>query len=128
MELKENNDGRDHQEGERISNLDYLNELSNGNPKFVKDMIALFLTEIPQELRVIENGIKGIKGEEYETVRMAAHKLKSTIPFVGIERVIKGEVLEMEKLAAEKKDIARIEDLFKKIKKTCEKAAEELQE
>jgi HPt (histidine-containing phosphotransfer) domain-containing protein len=124
MELKENEAGDSH-EGERISNLDYLNELSNGNPKFVKDMIALFLTEIPQELRVIE---EAISKEEYETVRQAAHKLKSTIPFVGLEKHVRSEVLEMEKLGAEKKDIARIEALFRKIKRTCEKAAEELQE
>jgi HPt (histidine-containing phosphotransfer) domain-containing protein len=124
MDLKENNNG-DHHEGERISNLDYLNELSNGNPKFVKDMIALFITEIPHELRVIEDGIKK---EDYEIVRAASHKLKSTIPFVGIDKIIREDVVEMENLAKHGSDIGKIDTLFCKIKKTCERAADELKE
>lgn len=107
----------------RVTNLDYLTELSNGNTKFVEEMINIFLVEIPGEIKNLENSIRK---KDYGLVQRISHKLKSTIPFVGLDKVIEGEVYEIEKLAKEHSNISKIEELFSKVKRACRKAVEEL--
>jgi HPt (histidine-containing phosphotransfer) domain-containing protein len=108
---------------EKVVNLDYLTELSKGNKAFVKEMIALFLSENPEEMKTLEAGI--VNGN-HDQIKTMAHKLKSTIPFVGLDKVIGDKVSEIETLAANKGDIKEIESRFAVIKKACEKAYLEL--
>jgi HPt (histidine-containing phosphotransfer) domain-containing protein len=110
---------------EKVYNLDYLHELSHGNEEFVKEMIRIFLAEMPEEIQNLENSIKE---KNYTAIRHAAHKLKSTIPFVGLNFVIGKEVFEIEDLASKQLDLEKIELLFVKIKEMCNKAAEELKD
>jgi len=35
-----------------IVNLDYLNKIAKGNKNFVKEMIGIFLTENPEEIKM----------------------------------------------------------------------------
>jgi len=105
-------------------NLDYLTDLSKGNTKFVSEMIKIFLTENPEEMKSLE---KGIEEGNFDAVKATAHKLRSTIPFVGLDKVIEKEVAEVEALATEKTNMAEIKVLFVKIKKACELACSELQ-
>ena|SRR5687768_1029996 len=109
----------------RVSNLDYLQALANGNEQFIKEMISIFLVEMPQEIKSLE---ESIRKKSFEKIKLAAHKLRSTLPFVGLDKVIEKEVIEIEKMAAEKTDVKEIEPLFDTVKKACEKAAEELKE
>lgn len=109
----------------RVSNLDYLTEMSNGNGEFIGEMIRIFLVEMPTEIGNLEDGIMQ---QDHETIKQAAHKLKSTVPFVGLDRIINTELSEIEQLASSYADIKSIEPLFKKVKMMCEKAARELQE
>lgn len=108
----------------KIVNIDYLIKISKGNTKFVNEMVKLFLTENPDEIKTLE---KGIEEMDFDLIKTAANKLKSTIPFLGLDKAIEQEVTEMEKLASGEKDIQKIKTLFSKIKKTCEIACIELQ-
>ena len=134
--------------GQKVTNLDYLNELSKGNSQFVQEMIRIFLEENPSEIALLE---KGIKEKDFEIIKASAHKLRSTIPFVGIDRLIEDEISEMESLAGKQSGtqkieivpenpdikkieiiatdtsvIGQIEQMFKRIKEVCEKACSEL--
>lgn len=111
-------------ETEKITNLEYLEDLSKGNKAFVKEMIVIFLSENPEEIKTIE---KGIAEKNYELIKASAHKLRSTIPFIGLDKVIEREVEEMETLATNHDSIKEIEKRFLIIKETCEKACIELQ-
>ena len=111
-------------DSKKIVNLDYLIEVSNGNTKFVKEMVKLFLTENPEEIKAME---KGIEEKNFEAIKIIAHKLRSTIPFIGLDKIIEKEVAEVETLATDKADFGKIKTLFSKIKKTCEMACYELQ-
>jgi HPt (histidine-containing phosphotransfer) domain-containing protein len=111
-------------EAKKITNLDYLVDLSKGNKVFVKEMIEIFLSENPEEIKSIE---KGISEKNYELIKATAHKLRSTIPFIGLDKLIENEVEEIETLAAAQGDIREIEKRFLKIKEMCEKACWELQ-
>jgi response regulator RpfG family c-di-GMP phosphodiesterase len=106
-----------------VTNLDYLRMLSNGKPWFVEEMKELFLSENPQEIKQLENAI--LK-KDYETMGHVAHKIKSTIPFVGLSGRIENNLSEMEKLAESHADWNVIDQHFRKVKSVCLKAIEEL--
>ncbi len=119
-EITETNNSFD---SESVTNLDFLVELSKGNTGFVKEMISTFLTENIKEIGSLE---EAIRSKNFEAIKQAAHLMQSSIPFVGLDKIIESEVREIEKLAARRSDIHRIEQLFTKVKKACEKACVEL--
>jgi HPt (histidine-containing phosphotransfer) domain-containing protein len=108
---------------QRVTNLDYLVELSKGNNNFVKEMIGIFLSENSGELAEFE---KSIREKDYDAIKALAHKLRSTIPYIGLDKLIEKEVTEIENLAAKKSYIQKIESMFFKIKEICERARHEL--
>ena len=128
---------------EKVTNLEYLLKLSKGNNQFVADMIRIFLEENPAEIGTLE---KAIQNRDYVLINAAAHKLRSTVPFVGIDKIISEEISEIESLAKEKAGdpmsphqkplesglstekelIGRIEILFSHVKQVCFTACEEL--
>jgi HPt (histidine-containing phosphotransfer) domain-containing protein len=107
----------------KIVNIEYLKQLSRGNNQFVEDMIRIFLTENPEEIKLLE---KAILEKNYEVIKATTHKLKATLPYLGLEKVVEHEVAEAESLAASRGDIDRIGTLFQKIKEICERACNEL--
>lgn len=108
----------------QVTDLTYLIELSKGNKEFVKDMIDIFFAESPLEVKSIEEGVNTCN---YELIKSAAHKMRSTIPFVGLDKVIEKDLAEIEYLSGLRSDINKIENLFLKVKEVHRKAIEELQ-
>ncbi|MBA3664171.1 MAG: Hpt domain-containing protein [Bacteroidetes bacterium] len=104
-------------------NLGYLIGLSRGDKGFVKNMINVFLEENPKEIEMLEASIREV---DFDMIRASAHKLKSTIPFVGLDLKIGEVVNEIETLAAKGKDIESIKQLFSTVKKNSDMATEEL--
>lgn len=107
----------------KVTNLNYLETLSNGNSQLVADMIKLFLSELTIEMKRME---KGIIENDFELVKLFTHNMKGTIRYVGLDKIIKTELIEMEKLAIVQLDILRIEILFQKMKIIFKKAVHEL--
>lgn len=110
-------------ENGKVVDLTYVKDLARGNKAFIKEIITLFLSENPLELTAIE---KAINANDFEAVKSTAHKLKSTIPFIGLDKLVGTNVTEMESLAADKTSMAQIRSHFEKVKQTCEKAYNEL--
>lgn len=132
-----------------ITDLTYLAELAKGNTAFLKEMIRIFIKENPAEVQALEDAIKV---RDFAAMNIAAHKLRSTIPFVGIEKLIEADIQEIETLAesnlsaqriqiepeenteirkieiftTDKTVIQRIERLFPRVKEVCERARKEL--
>lgn len=135
----------------KVTNLDYLIDLSKGNMQFVKEMINTFLVENPKEIESLE---KAIQSKNFEDIKQTAHLLQSSIPFVGLDKIIENEVYEIEKIAADKSvlkkieilpadksdiqkieilstdkpSLQKIELLFSKVKEACENARQELKD
>lgn len=107
----------------KVINLNYITELSKGDTKFIEEMIAIFLSENPEEVKQLEEAIH--KGN-FDQIRSVSHHMKSTIPFMGLDLIIGNELLEIENLAAKKNNIEKIKNNFLILKKVCEKAVEEL--
>jgi HPt (histidine-containing phosphotransfer) domain-containing protein len=106
-----------------VTNLSYLIGLSRGDKSFVNKMITVFLEENPKEVQALEDSINGKK---FEVIKASAHKLKSTLPFVGLDSIVGKEVAEIESLAAKQTGYEVIQTLFAKIKENCSAAYSEL--
>lgn len=107
----------------KVTDLFYLRAISKGNKVFIDEMIAIFLSENPLEIELLETAITE---KDYEAIKAYAHKMKSTIPFIGLDKLIERDLEEIENLALQKNGIGRISILFAQIKKICLLAAEEL--
>jgi len=60
----------------------YLNELSDGNQEFIKEMIDLFVNKVPNDMKELEAAI-AIK--DYATIRGIAHTLRSSLSIFKLE-------------------------------------------
>jgi HPt (histidine-containing phosphotransfer) domain-containing protein len=107
----------------KTCNLDYLFELAKGDMEFVKEMIQVYLEENSGEL---DNLGLQVKRKNFSQIRQIAHKLRSSIPYVGLDMLIGDEVQEMEELARQEKDIEIIEEYYRKIRKVSDEAIAEL--
>lgn len=58
-----------------VVDLNYLHELSDNNKEFEKEVIELFLQQAPQQLEELD---KAVNNKDYPTIKMIAHKLKSS--------------------------------------------------
>ena len=62
-------------------NLAKVYQISDNDSDFVKDIINLFLTEMPTDLKSLK---KGIKEKDYKTAFAYAHKIKPTFDLLGM--------------------------------------------
>ena len=120
----------------KITNMDYLSDISKGNLAFIQEMIDIFVLENPKELESLNIAIRD---RNFDAIRQAAHLLQSSIPFVGLDRIIGKETSEIEQLASDRSIIVKDEipsagntsllkigALFYKVKESCENACLEL--
>jgi HPt (histidine-containing phosphotransfer) domain-containing protein len=107
----------------KVSNLDYLTVLSKGNKEFITEMLDIFLTETPVEIETLENAIAET---DFEQIQSIVHHMRSTMPFVGLDKHIGAELIQTEQLAKARSGIQTIKINFAKIKEVCNKAVEEL--
>jgi HPt (histidine-containing phosphotransfer) domain-containing protein len=108
---------------DNITDLRFLEKLANGDVIFIKTIVSVFLEENPKEIRTLE---KGIEAGDFMLIKTAAHKLKSTVPYIGLGKIIEKQIADIEKLAAANEEITKIESLFLEVKNICEKAQKEL--
>ncbi|MEC4049432.1 histidine kinase [Flavobacterium sp. SUN046] len=105
-------------------NLSKVYALSDNDPEFVMQIITLFITEVPQDLKQID---LGIKTKEHKLAYAYAHKIKPTLDLLGMTMAYE-EILQVEawtKVEGKKKEIIatfdsivdQVEKAIKEIKK-----------
>ena len=107
----------------KVTDLSYLLAISKGNKAFIDEMIDIFLSENPLEIELLGTAIEE---QDHIAIKAYAHKMKSTIPFVGLDKLIEKDLEEIESMASLKNGTERITVLFSQIKKICLLASEEL--
>lgn len=103
-------------------NLAKVYALSDNDPEFVLQIVTLFVTEVPEDLAEIK---EGIKKKDHKHTYAYAHKIKPTLDLLGL-KVAFEEILQVEawtKAEGEKKEI---KETFKSIKNQVEDAVKEL--
>jgi len=102
--------------------LAYLEKTVEGNIKFMTDVINLFLQQMPDMLDEMN---QNCEQKEWDKLRATAHKVRPSIELMGIHST-KEILLEIEKLAIEKKSLDLLSGMVKQVNTTCYAAMEEL--
>lgn len=106
--------------------LSYLVELSGGDKEFIGEMLQTFLgetSEMLDNLKEVENG------DDHERTYQIAHKLKSSLKMIGMERAAELCLQIEEKARAEQADEiqrSNIKDLVECVQQTIPALEEEL--
>lgn len=99
-------------------NLSKVNELSDNDPDFARQIVTLFLEEVPPEVKNIR---QGMKEKDYTRVYQAAHKIKPTLDLLGMDEAYE-DILAIEawtKAEGKKKEIkAVVKNLRQKVSDT----------
>jgi len=106
-----------------IVDLEYVTDLSRGNKDFIREIISIFLEENPAEIQILE---KAVADNNFDLVKSTAHKLKSTVPFLGLDKVVGQDLIEMENLALQRSNMSAIKEHLNEVKLACDKAYAEL--
>ncbi|TDE04103.1 Hpt domain-containing protein [Flavobacterium hiemivividum] len=103
-------------------NLAKVYALSDNDPEFVNEILTLFVTEVPADLKQIK---EGIKKKDHKHAYAYAHKIKPTLDLLGLNVAFE-EILQLEawtKTEGKKKEII---DTFKSIKSQVKEAIKEI--
>jgi hypothetical protein len=103
-------------------NLAKVYALSDNDPEFVNEILTLFVTEVPEDLKQIK---EGIKKKDHKHAYAYAHKVKPTLDLLGLNVAFE-EILQVEawtKAEGKRKDI---DYTFKSIKNQVKDAIKEI--
>ena len=103
-------------------NLAKVYALSDNDPEFVMQIISLFVTEVPLDLKQIE---LGIKVKDYKQAYAYAHKIKPTLDLLGMTMAFE-EILQVEAWTRAEGKRKEIKATFDSIEDQIEKAIKEI--
>ena len=103
-------------------NLSKVYALSDNDPEFVMQIITLFVTEVPLDLKQIE---LGIKEKEHKQAYAYAHKIKPTLDLLGMTMAYE-EILQVEAWTRAEGKRREIDATFESIQDQVEKAIKEI--
>jgi HPt (histidine-containing phosphotransfer) domain-containing protein len=103
-------------------NLAKVYALSDNDPEFVMQIIDLFVTEVPEDLKQIE---LGIKEKDHKLAYAFAHKIKPTLDLLGMTVAFE-EILQVEAWTKREGKRKEINDTFASIQSQVEKAVKEI--
>ena len=106
-----------------VCDLSYLHKISKGKKSFVLEMITIFLDQTAIDLKNIE---EAISKNNFETVSAIAHKMKTSIQFIGLTDKIKNDLDAMENIPEGSKNMDFIKNKFSNVKTVCQLAEAEL--
>jgi len=90
----------------------YLEEMAEGKPEFMKQVLSIFMDNTPSGLLLLEKLVND--GDDMEKIQKQAHFLKSSFGIVKVGGMHE-RLQQMESLAREKKDREQIEALMNEI-------------
>ena len=107
----------------KLVNFEYFSDLVGGKKDIMKELIDLFLKQLPEEMLILDSAIKNT---DYVTIKNTAHKMKSSIAIFSID--ILGDILqEMEVIATLAIDIEKLRQLNDRFRVLCKPVFEEIE-
>ena len=104
-------------------NLDYVEEIAGGDNSFKKELIQIFLGQIPD---FVVNMEKYLAEDNRDELAKEAHTAKSSVLIFRMEET--GNLLKKIQLCAENDEIGSIPELMNLVKSDLKSASEELTE
>jgi signal transduction histidine kinase/HPt (histidine-containing phosphotransfer) domain-containing protein len=108
----------------KVINLDYLKEISGGDAMIISKTIEKFLETTPE---ILDQMDRHLLHEEHTELGRAAHKLKSSVAFMGID-AIKETILEIESITKNKTELSKLPAHVGRVRQVLEQAYGELRE
>lgn len=105
-----------------IYNLDKINEMADGDEDFINSVISVFLDEVPEDLRNLE---EALAEENHEQVYKLAHKIKPNVDLLGMEQT-RERALQIETLGKNEANMSEIKEIFPTLKKDINQVVAEL--
>jgi HPt (histidine-containing phosphotransfer) domain-containing protein len=103
-------------------NLSKVYAISDNDPDFVKQILTLFLEEVPSEVKNIK---EGLKEKNHNRVYHAAHKIKPTLDLLGMDLAY-DDVLAIEKWTKAEGKKKEIKDVVKNMRQLIKLAVKEI--
>jgi HPt (histidine-containing phosphotransfer) domain-containing protein len=103
-------------------NLAKVYALSDNDSEFVMQIITLFITEVPQDMKQID---LGIKTKDHKLAYAYAHKIKPSLDLLGMTVAFE-EILQVEAWTKREGKRKEINDTFESIQSQVEKAIKEI--
>ncbi|MFZ4680686.1 MAG: Hpt domain-containing protein [Flavobacterium sp.] len=103
-------------------NLAKVYALSDNDPEFVMQIITLFVTEVPEDLKQID---LGIKTKDHKLAYSYAHKIKPSLDLLGMTVAFE-EILQVEAWTKAEGKRKEIDETFASIQSQIEKAVKEI--
>lgn len=103
-------------------NLSKVYALSDNDDEFVRQIITLFVTEVPQDLVQIK---LGIKTKDHKLAYSYAHKIKPTLDLLGMDQAFQ-EILQIEAWTKAEGKRKEIDATFDSVESQIEKAVKEI--
>ncbi|MBG6111509.1 HPt (histidine-containing phosphotransfer) domain-containing protein [Flavobacterium sp. CG_23.5] len=103
-------------------NLSKVYALSDNDPEFVNEILTLFVTEVPEDLMQIK---EGIKKKDHKHAYAYAHKIKPTLDLLGLNVAFE-EILQIEAWTKAEGKKKEIKETFKSVKTQINDAIKEI--
>jgi HPt (histidine-containing phosphotransfer) domain-containing protein len=103
-------------------NLSKVYALSDNDPEFVNEILNLFVTEVPEDLMQIK---EGIKKKDHKHAYAYAHKIKPTLDLLGLNVAFE-EILQIEAWTKAEGKKKEIKETFKSVKTQVNDAIKEI--
>ena len=109
-------------EKSKIVDLEYIREMTDNEEAAIKEMVDLFIEQIPMFIDELKNDLK--TGNWQELAGMA-HQVKSSVAIMGMEETA-SLLKELEINAKKKAHVQQYPKMISRIEHDCRQAIEEL--
>ncbi|MFY8137357.1 MAG: Hpt domain-containing protein [Flavobacteriales bacterium] len=104
--------------------LSYLNQVFQGNREMIDNIITLFLQQVPEYIREME---ECVKKNEPLSLHPLAHKAKSSISMLGIKDM-ESDILRIENDSKHLRNLDELPNLVHRVKENCQIVYYQLQQ
>lgn len=102
----------------RLFDLSYLNQIFQGNQEMIRNIIGLFLQQVPRYIQEMEDCVQR---NDLAGLHPLAHKAKSSISMLGL-RTMEDMVLRIERSSKEHRNMEQLPELVVQVRNECELA------
>lgn len=107
-----------------LYDLSYLNQVFQGNRDMINNIIHLFLQQVPEYIREME---ECVRKNEPLSLHPLAHKAKSSVSMLGIKDM-ESDILKIEQDSKHLRNLDQLPVLVHRVKERCDMVYNQLKE
>jgi HPt (histidine-containing phosphotransfer) domain-containing protein len=105
-----------------VTDLSYLRKMTEGNPDLLREMVEIFLNQVPEYAREMQ---ESCDQENWQALSRVAHRAKSSVAIMGMHSL--AEMLkDLESYSRERKNVDKFPEYIHRFNVECNEASQEL--